>query len=153
MSSPLDPSFFDLLSTSYTHFFGELLVPSTMARPGDASRWLYEDAPFAVLAHNTDADPIFVYGNLAAQTRFGYSWIELTNLRSRYSAEMPDREERQQLLERVQRDGCAKDYRGIRISKSGSRFMIEEAVLWQLVDAQGAVHGQAVRILKTSDDL
>lgn len=135
------------------HFIGEPLVPSMIADPADAAHWLYEEASFAVLAHNTDADPIFVYGNLAAQARFGYSWTELTSLRSCYSAELPNREERQQLLERVRRDGYAKDYRGVRISKSGSRFMIENAVLWQLVDAQGAVKGQAVKILKTSDYL
>jgi hypothetical protein len=29
--------------------------------------------------------------------------------------------------------------------------VIEDAVLWQLVDAQGAVKGQVVKILKTSD--
>jgi hypothetical protein len=48
---------------------------------------------------------MFVYGNLAAQARFGYSWDEITHLHSRLSAELPNREERQQLLDRVKRDG------------------------------------------------
>lgn len=151
MTSPIDPAFFALLSTSYQHFFNERLVPSSVENPVDAARWLYEDAPFAVLAHNTDADPMFVYGNLAAQRRFGYSWDEITNLHSRLSAELPNREERQQLLDRVKRDGFAKDYRGIRISKSGARFLIDDAILWQLIDEQGVVRGQAVKITKTSD--
>lgn len=147
----IDLTFFNLLSTSYQHFFNEPLVPSSITDPADAARWLYEQAPFAVLAHNTDADPMFVYGNLAAQKRFGYSWEEITNLRSRLSAELPNREERQQLLDRVKRDGFAKDYRGIRISKSGEKFLIEDAILWQLVDSEGIVRGQAVKIMKTSD--
>lgn len=151
MTSPVDPSFFDLLSTSYQRFFNEPLAPSSIHDPVQAARWLYEQAPFAVLAHNTDADPMFVYGNLAAQQRFGYSWEEITSLRSRLSAELPNREERQQLLDRVKRDGFAKDYRGIRISKSGGRFLIEDAILWQLVDSEGIVRGQAVKITKTSD--
>lgn len=151
MTSSTDPSFFDLLSTSYQRFFNEPLVPSSINDPVDAARWLYEQAPFAVLAHNTDADPMFVYGNLAAQQRFGYSWDEITNLHSRLSAELPNREERQQLLDRVKRDGFAKDYRGIRISKSGERFLIADAILWQLIDDQGVVQGQAVKIMKTSD--
>jgi PAS domain S-box-containing protein len=149
-TSPLDPDFYQLLTSSYTRFVSGLLVPSDIADE-DAARWLYEDASFAILAHNTDADPIFVYGNVAAQKQFGYTWEELTSLHSRYSAELPNREERQQLLDRVSRDGYASDYRGVRISKSGGRFMIEDATLWQLIDQQGRVQGQAVQILKTSD--
>lgn len=139
-----------MLSSSYTRFVGGSLVPPDIA-PTDAARWLYEDASFAILAHDTDADPTFVYGNVVAQKRFEYTWTELTNLRSRYSAELPNREERKRLLDRVSRDGYAGDYRGVRISKSGRRFMIEDATLWQLVDEQGRVQGQAVKILKTSD--
>jgi hypothetical protein len=30
-------------------------------------RWLYEEAPYCVLAHNTDPDPVFVYANKTAQ--------------------------------------------------------------------------------------
>lgn len=146
-----DLFFFNLLIASHRRFFGESLVPSYIDDPVAACRWLYEEAPFAVLAHNNDADPTFVYGNLAAQRRFGYTWEELTNLRSRYSAELPDRDERQALLDRVARDGHAKNYRGVRIAKSGERFMIEDAALWQLIDADGKIHGLTVKILKTTD--
>jgi hypothetical protein len=137
-----------LLTASYAKFVGDSLVPTELAL-ADAARWLYEDAPFAVLSHNTDVDPMFVYGNVAAQTRFEYTWDEITHLRSRFSAEAPNREERQRLLDRVNRDGYANDYRGVRISKSGQRFMIEDATLWQLVDEEGQVRGQAVKIMKT----
>jgi hypothetical protein len=73
-----------------------------------ATRWLYQEAPFCALAHNTDRDPIFIYGNKGAQACFEYTWDELTSLRSRLSAEEPNREERQCLLDAVKRKNHAK---------------------------------------------
>jgi PAS domain-containing protein len=145
-----DPAFFQLLASSYARLLGRPLVHGAMA-PDTAARWLYEEAPFAVLAHNTDPDPHFIYGNLAAQQRFEYSWDEITRLPSRLSAEAPNQQERQRFLERVQRAGFEEGYRGVRITKSGKRFLIEQATLWQLRDDDGVVHGQAVMIPRTAD--
>ncbi|WP_408358163.1 MULTISPECIES: MEKHLA domain-containing protein [unclassified Paraburkholderia] len=39
----------------------------------------------------------------------------------------------------------------MRVTKSGQRFMIEEATLWQLLDAEGKLRGQAVVIPRTRD--
>jgi hypothetical protein len=75
-------------------------------------------------------DPVFIYGNKAAQRRFEYSWDEITRLPSRLSAEAPNRGEREQFLARVQRLGYETGYKGVRVTKSGQRFMIEEATLW-----------------------
>ncbi|RDU95920.1 MEKHLA domain-containing protein [Trinickia dinghuensis] len=154
MSQPIplhsDPAFYQLLADSYARLLGRPLVPNAMSVT-DAAAWLYERAPFAVLAHNVDPDPVFIYGNKAAQQRFGYSWDEITHLPSRLSAEAPNREERQQFLERVRRLGYETGYKGVRITKSGERFMIEEATLWQLLDAEGKLHGQAVVIPRTRD--
>jgi len=111
--------------------------------PTDAARWLYEDAPFCVVAHNTAADPQFIYANQAAQRCFEYTWEEMTALRSRLSAEHPNREERDRLLESVRTHGFASGYRGLRIAKSGRRFWIENVTVWNLVDRQGVYHGQA----------
>lgn len=144
------PVFFQLLADSYARLLGQSLVPADLAT-ADATEWLYERAPFAVLAHNTAADPVFIYGNKAAQRRFEYTWDEITRLPSRLSAEAPNREERQRFLERVQRFGYESGYQGVRITKSGRRFMIEEATLWQLLDADGKLHGQAVVIPRTRD--
>jgi len=127
-----------LLSSSYERFIGSPLAPAAR----DAS-WLYYDAPFAVVAHNTDADPRFIYANETAQKCFEYSWEEFTSLRSRFSAEAPNRAERQALLDAVTRNGFAKGYRGLRIAKSGRRFWIEQGTVWQLVDAAGQWRGQA----------
>jgi hypothetical protein len=145
-----DPLFYRLLADSYTACTGEHLAPADMPDEA-AAKWLYEDAPFGILAHDATADPVFIYGNKTAQKRFEYNWDELTRLPSRLSAEAPNREERQRFIERVQRDGFATGYKGMRVTKSGARFWIEDATLWQLVDKQGIYHGQAVIIPKSVD--
>ena len=133
-----DASFFALLTESYARLVGTPLVP-----PGRDATWLYRDAPFVVLAHGPDPDPHFIYANKAAQDCFGYAWEEFLALPSRLSAETQDQAERQELLDQVHRDGFMSGYRGVRIAKSGRRFIIEDGVVWELIDAQGARHGQA----------
>jgi hypothetical protein len=130
--------FFFLLTQSYARLTGTPLVPE-----GAGPHWLYHHAPFAVVAHNTDADPRFVYGNRTAQRCFEYSWEEFVGLRSRFSAEAPNREERQRLLDAVTSKGFVTGYRGLRIAKSGRRFWIEGGTVWQLVSEHGDCHGQA----------
>jgi len=142
VSLSLDPQFFHLLTESHQRLVGVPLFDNAATR-SDAARWLYEDAPFCVLAHNTDADPRFIYANRAAQRCFEYDWDGITALRSRFSAEQPNREERAQLLESVRTRGFASSYRGVRISRSGRRFWIEGGTVWNLIDGDGAYHGQA----------
>ena len=56
-----------------------------------------------------------------------------------------DRLERQKQLEEVARKGYISEYRGVRISRSGRRFWVEDAVVWQLLDESGVCHGQAAK--------
>lgn len=133
-----DPAFFELLTGSYARLVGAPLVPE-----GTNAAWLYEAAPYVVVAHNTDADPRFVYANKRAQVCFEYPWEEFITLPSRLSAEAPNREERARILEAVARDGFVRGYRGVRISKSGRRFWIDDGVVWQLIDSDGVNRGQA----------
>lgn len=142
MSLSLDPGFFSLLAGSYLRLAGAPLVPPGQDA-GQPARWLYEEAPFCVLAHDAAADPCFIYGNRAAQACFDYSWDELTSLPSRLSAEAPARDERQRLLEAVSRNGIAFGYAGVRVSRTGRRFRIEDGTVWQLLDEAGVAHGQA----------
>ena len=53
-----------------------------------------------------------------------------------------ERHERQVFLDKVMRDGFVAEYRGVRVTKSGKRFWIERATVWQLMDADGLVHGR-----------
>ncbi len=141
-----DPAFFALLTESYARLVGAPLVP-----PGTDAGWLYREAPFVVLAHGTDRDPKFIYANQAAQTCFEYSWQEFMTLPSRLSAEAPDRAERQKLLDEVARNGFLSGYRGLRVAKSGRRFIIEDGVVWELIDRAGVRHGQAATFLSWRD--
>ena len=134
--------FAELLSTTHQRLVGRPLVDER-ATEQPIALWLYHDAPFCLLAHDGGADPHFIYANAAAQACFGYSWDDFTRLPSRLSAEAPDRNERQRLLDAVARSGFIDDYRGIRVSKSGRRFWIEKAVVWELIDQVGTRHGQA----------
>jgi hypothetical protein len=138
ISLSTDQQFFKLLTESYECLVGSLLVPE-----GSDAAWLYERAPFAVVAHDTSADPRFIYANCTAQACFEYNWNEFTMLPSRLSAESPNRTERQTLLDAVSARGFMSGYRGLRITKSGRRFWIEQGVVWNLVDEKGCKHGQA----------
>ena len=133
-----DASFFVLLTESYGRLVGASLVP-----PGSDATWLYREAPFVVLAHGPDPDPRFIYANKTAQNCFGYAWEEFLALPSRLSAETQDQAERQRILDRVRRDGFMSGYRGVRIAKSGRRFIIADGVVWEMIDKQGTRHGQA----------
>jgi PAS domain-containing protein len=145
MAPALDPEFSRLLTESHRRIVGTPLIPAHV-EAADAAAWLYESAPFAVVAHDTAPDPVFIYGNRRAQDLFGYDWDEFTALPSRLSAEAPERSERQAFLERVTRDGFVDDYRGIRVSRTGARFWIEQVTVWQLLDPAGRFRGQAAMI-------
>lgn len=72
---------------------------NTSVSDTEGAAWLYAAAPFRLLAHDTQTDPVFVYGNSRAQAIFGYDWNEITALRSRLSAQSPEREARQAFLD------------------------------------------------------
>lgn len=139
-------AFYELLTGSFARLVGTPLVPERAN-----ATWLYDDAPFAVVAHNTDVDPRFVYANKRAQACFEYPWEEFVTLPSRLSAEVPNRDERARILEAVARDGFVRGYRGVRISKSGRRFWIEDGIVWQLIDADGVNRGQAATFALWTD--
>ena len=130
-----------LLLRSHRRLTGrDLLAPA--ASPAATARALYH-TPFVVLSHDTAADPVFTYANLAAQRVFAMRWHQIVGMPSRYSAEAPARDERQRLLERVSRDGYIDDYSGVRIAGTGQRFSIANATVWNLIGTDEQVVGQA----------
>jgi hypothetical protein len=143
MNLSRDPDFFLLVSGAYQRLVGKPFAPDVAGDAAALARWVYEAAPFCLLAHNTAADPIFVYANRSAQKCFEYDWDAFVQIPSRLSAEAPDRAERQRLLDQVAAHGFIGNYRGLRIAKSGRRFWIENATVWRLIDADGKLHGTA----------
>jgi hypothetical protein len=129
------------LARSLKHWTGRELLPG-ISDPVELAQKVFE-APFVLVSHGTEADPVLNYGNAAALALWEMSWEELKRTPSRLTAEAPNREERAKLLETVSRYGFIDDYSGVRISKSGRRFRIERATVWNLLTTEGNPCGQA----------
>src|SRR5512139_2608769 len=139
----------EILCASYRHWTGRSLL-DTHIEPADAVAAL-RTAPFAVVSHGTQAEPVFNYGNQLALQLFEMSWDEFTALPSRLSAEAPNQAERARLLAAVTRQGYIDNYAGIRIARSGRRFMIRDATIWNLLTSAGEYYGQAALIRQWQD--
>lgn len=133
-----------LICDSYRHWTGLRLVDADPASEEAVQELM--NAPFAVVSHDTLDDPVFNYANHAALKLFGMSSEEMMGLPSRFSAEPVTRQERETLLDRVTRHGYVDDYSGIRISKDGLRFIIRNAVVWNVIDENFGYMGQAALI-------
>jgi len=140
-----DTSFLDhskLLCDSYFKWIGEPLLENHNHNLVRLSEALYQ-APFVVVSHGIEADPIFNYANLKAQELWKMSWDKFTTLPSSHSAEPVNREVRQQIMKEVESHGHIKDYNGIRITSDGLRFRIRNTVIWNVVNDNGKYLGQA----------
>ncbi len=146
MISPhLDPkiiSYSKLLFDSFQHWTKTRLLEQPFADDAALSEQLYF-APFVLVSHGTEADPIFRYANRKAQAFWKMDWQTFTQMPSRLSAKPDAQEERQRLLETAARQGYVDDYSGIRIASDGQTFYIRKTLLWNVVDANGVRHGQA----------
>lgn len=131
---PYEQRYSHYLISSYYHWTGKTLVASPEA--------LYT-APFVVVSHGMQPDPIFCYANLAAQQLWQMDWNQFTQLPSRLSAEPDAQADRERLLQRATAQGYVDDYRGVRITSQGKRFRIDNCVLWNVVDKAGIQLGQA----------
>jgi hypothetical protein len=130
-----------ILARSLKHFTQRDLLPGNFSPPELAEKIFH--APFVVVSHGTEADPVLNFGNAAALALWEMSWTEFTRTPSRLTAEAPDREERARLLAAVTEHGFIDDYSGVRISKSGRRFRIAQATVWNLLTEAGQPCGQA----------
>ncbi|MDF1858787.1 MAG: MEKHLA domain-containing protein [Verrucomicrobiales bacterium] len=129
-----------LLLSSYETLTGRQLISACDEE--DMARELFY-APFFVASHSLDSDPVLTYGNETALQLFELPWEKFTGTPSRFTAEAPEREERERLLDTVARQGYIDDYSGIRISSRGRRFEIRNATVWNLIDDVGVKIGQA----------
>lgn len=129
--------------SSYQHWLGHELLPGALQLSDSQLSRAVFNAPVTLLSHGNQADPVLNYGNAATLDLWGYSWDELTATPSRLTAEPMERSERQRFLEQVTAHGYVADYRGIRIGKSGRRFWIEQATVWNVLDERGETVGQA----------
>ncbi len=130
----------DLLD-SHERLLGRPLIP----RSGDTERDAHTlfHAPFPVLAHGTEADPVLDYGNHAALALWEMDWRRFTATPSRLTAEPDSRDAREAVLRQAAEQGYVTGYRGVRVSASGRRFWVDELVLWRVSDTLGRPAGLA----------
>ncbi|MDQ3291314.1 MAG: MEKHLA domain-containing protein [Bacteroidota bacterium] len=130
-----------LLAGSFKQITGQALLTGDFTVE-ELAQELYQ-APFVLLSHGTQPDPIFNYANQTAQKLWKMPWEDFTNLPSRLSAEPVAVAERQAMLEEAKRKGFISNYNGVRISSTGKRFIIKNAILWNIYDGAGTYQGQA----------
>ncbi len=129
------------LLDSFRYWLGRDLIPRSGDDVQDARR-LFE-APFIVLAHGTQEDPILDYLNRAALELFELELPAALRMPSRMTAEPQQQAERARMLQQAAERGFVDDYQGIRKTATGRRFRIRQAVVWNVVDAAGRPAGQA----------
>ena len=108
------------------------------------------NANFVLVSHDTQPDPIFNYGNQTALDLWEFDWQHFTELPSRLSAEPLARIHRDRLMLEVTNTGYIQNYCGIRISRTGKRFWVKNATVWNVTDGHGNPIGQAATFSKWS---
>lgn len=129
------------LLDSYRHWIGRELIE----RSGQAefqARTLFE-SPLVVVSHGMEVDPVLNYGNRTALDLWEMTWEQLVKTPSRLTAEPVNRAEREWMLEQARVRGFIDTYRGIRVSGTGRRFLVENALIWNVLDASHQRIGQA----------
>ena len=134
-------SWIQIVNNSYYKLFSKNLI-EPVGTPKQLSKKLFY-APFVLVSHGTQADPIFNYANQTALELWSLSWNEFTQIPSATSAEPIAREERAAMLEQAKKQGYIENYQGVRISSQGRRFFIKQATLWNLTDELNQKCGQA----------
>jgi MEKHLA domain len=134
-----------LLCQSFQHWTGEALI-DIVDNPLTLAEKLFF-APFVVVSHGMESDPVFNYGNQMALKLWQMNWQDFTNLPSRLSAEPIEQSERERMLKQSLDQGLINNYRGVRISSQGDRFLIEDGIIWTLSDEQNQPCGQAAMFM------
>lgn len=126
---------------SYQNLTGLSLLPPLL-NPANLTAY-FDQVNFALLSHGNELDPILNYGNKMAMKLWEMSPEEFLKTPSKKTAEAPLREERERLMQKVNFSGFISDYSGVRISKTGKRFEIKQATIWNVFDENNAKIGQA----------
>ena len=144
-----------LLLKSFQHWTGRSLLDSSTldsstlnlsalsAEPLESLAQSLFEAPFVVVSHGMEVDPIFNYGNQQALELWEVDWQSFTQMHSRQSAAPVEQEAREKLLAEAKQEGYISNYRGIRTSSTGRQFWIENVILWNVLDEQQQSCGQA----------
>ena len=125
--------------------FEKLVKKQIIVRTGDSAKdlKLIEESEFVLLSHNGEQDPKLNYGNQFALDLWELNWDDFIKTPSRETAEIDLRTRREEVLKIVKEKGFYDKYEGIRISSSGKRFKIKNAIIWNVLNESEVRIGQA----------
>ncbi|MEM7595341.1 MAG: MEKHLA domain-containing protein [Cyanobacteria bacterium P01_A01_bin.83] len=130
-----------IMANSYHQLLNKKLIDG-IDTPEELSAALFH-APFVLVSHDTQSDPIFNYANQTALQLWSLTWSEFTQTPSAATTEPVQRSDRQVMLRQAQEQGYIDNYQGVRIANNGKKFLIEQVTLWNLTDESGQQCGQA----------
>lgn len=130
-----------LLRASLKRCTGLDLVPAYLDKAQAAVAVF--NAPWSLLSHSADDQPHLTYTNRTGARVFNLRLERLTKYLSSETTLPEDRPKREQLLKHVREHGYADHYSGVRVTTDGVKFIIKDAVVWNLSDTHGRYLGQA----------
>ena len=129
--------------------YARLVKQELLPREGtvlEQAKLLFKSS-FVIASHGLQDDPILNYGNQTALDLWEMDWEQFIQTPSRLTTEPINREERARMLEQAKTQGYISDYRGIRVSRSGKRFLVERATVWSIQKPDGTPLGQGAKFL------
>ena len=144
-----------ILHSHFHHLHRPLLTaPAPTTSNSNAESTALYHAPFLVLFHNQHR--IFTYANKLALETFDYPASSFIGLPSHLCLDSSQKDLnnqtklREKYLKTSLEKGYAEDIHGIRVSATGRRFMISDTCVWNVLDEEGNVVGQAAKVPKWS---
>ena len=142
----------NLLQSSYKKAFG---IPLFVCSKVDDEHRLESQELFSlqkvVLAHNNQEDPCLIYANAYALRLWGRNWNEMINMPSRHTAPTNNQIQREVALKHAKIKHAVQGYQGIRISKNGQKFLINNARIWTIWSHDRSPLGQAAAFTNWSN--
>lgn len=131
-----------IIARSFHHWLGRPLLENLPTDLMAQAEQLYH-ADWVIVSHNSADDPCLNYANQLALQLWEATPEQLIGMPSRLTAEPMHRDERARMLAQTSEKGYFDRYQGIRISTKGKRFLIENAIVWNLLHPDGSPAGQA----------
>ncbi len=130
--------------TSYKKNFGEDLVNLSNSLESEITiNNIIFNQMHPLLIHNIEDDPKIKYANAAALKLWKLTWDQMIGMPSKLTAPPEERKQRLEHLNKVIKNKPIKEYNGIRIDSKGTRFKINNAKIWTILDETGKNVGQA----------
>lgn len=132
-----------LLNKRFEESFNDTLVPFLDAQ--DLAIKLHH-APYPLFAYDGNDNPKYTYMNLAAQRLFKVEQHEVKHLHVTETTEELLRKNLLNFIQEVKSKKRYLSYSGLRITKNGERFRLENAYLWVIYDDHKQYIGQGCMV-------